>query len=144
MNNRVLGGALAVFLAIPAAHADYLFYSSAADACEQISGHWIGSGKAESWLADCAYHGQGYASAVDAAGNFSIDVSADKDSGSFICPSHTERKLMGNCANGVVTFRSDYGNITGVYANNSGTAVGTLTASPGIDVDVSIQFTRTE
>lgn len=124
-------------------HAHFSFHSADTNACENISGEWIGMGRASNWfIGECVYHGAGTASALDAAGNFSITVIADKDSGSIFCPAHTTKLLSGNCVNGDVEFMTEYGAIKGNFADNVGQANGTLTVSPGIYVEVGLGFNR--
>lgn len=126
-------------------HADAIFYSSLANACEYISGHWAGTGKASNWvLGDCIYHGAGTVSSLDATGHFKIEVASDKDSGSILCPNHATKQLTGICLNGVVTIMTEYGNMTGSFSQNSGSAKGTLSVAPGMNADVVIQFQRVE
>ena len=123
-------------------HADFTFHSSMSDACEFVSGKWTVSGKGSNWfVGECKYHGIGTISTLDATGHFKIDVSADKDSGSFLCPDHDERQLDGKCVNGVVTILTEFGDISGNFSQNSGTAQGTLSGM-GIEFDVSARFQR--
>ncbi|KTD73705.1 hypothetical protein [Legionella tucsonensis] len=124
-------------------HADFTFYSSA-NSCEDVPGNWAGSGKASNWLIECVYNGSGTVSALDSAGNFKIEVSADKRSGSILCPDHHTTKLEGVCVNGTVTIKTEYGNLNGIFTKNSGSAKGALNISPGVDVDVAIQFKRVD
>lgn len=123
-------------------YADFTFYSSST-ACEDAPGNWVGSGKAYNWLiGECVYNGSGTVGPVDSAGNFSLEVIANKRSGSFVCPEHTTTKLNGVCINGVVKIKTEYGDLAGNFTKTTGNAKGSLTVSPGIDVDVSVQFNR--
>jgi hypothetical protein len=88
------------------------------------------------------YRGSGTASAIDAAGNFTADLTADRYSGSSLCPDHAAEHLTGVCRNGKVVITTNYGKLDGDFSKNGGTAKGTVTISPGINVDLSIQFQR--
>ncbi|WP_392537523.1 hypothetical protein [Legionella sp. 227] len=124
------------------ANADFTF-NSGSNSCDDISGNWSGSGKASNWLiGECVYNGAGTVSAVDKEGNLNIEVTADKRSGSLVCPDHNTTQLKGICVNGTVTIKTEYGNLSGIFSKTSGSAKGRLTVSPGMDVDVSIQFKR--
>ncbi|KTD67241.1 MULTISPECIES: hypothetical protein [Legionella] len=143
MKQKLLIGFTAVALSLAhMAHADFTFYSGANN-CDEIPGNWAGSGKATNWLiGECAYNGSGTLGELDTNGSFDIEVSADKSSGSFVCPDHNTTKLKGVCVNGKVTIKTEYGNLSGIFSKTSGSAKGTLSVSPGMDVDVSIQFKR--
>lgn len=146
MKQKLLIGftaAVAALFFINMAHADFTFYSEM-NKCEDVPGNWAGSGKASNWLIECSYNGAGTVSALDDAGNFAIEVDADKRSGSFMCPDHHSTRLKGTCVNGRVTIKTEYGNLSGIFTKNSGSAKGSLNVSPGIDVDVAIQFKRVE
>ena len=126
-------------------HADATLHSHVANACEYISGYWMGTGKASNWvLGECIYHGSGTIGPVNDAGNFKIEITSDKDSGSLLCPSHTKKQLTGVCVNGVVTIRIEYGNLAGHFSQNAGDAKGTLSVAPGMSADVVVQFQRVE
>lgn len=123
--------------------ANFSFHSSVPNACEYVAGQWTGSGKATNWfIGECIYHGSGSSSTLDPAGNFTIQVSADKDSGSILCPSHAEKQLSGVCQNGAVTIMTEYGNMTGGFTKNTGEAKGTLSVGPGMNAEVTLQFQR--
>ncbi|STY28873.1 Uncharacterised protein [Legionella wadsworthii] len=122
-------------------HADFTFYSGTSS-CEDVPGSWVGSGKASNWLIECFYNGAGTISTLDNAGNFNIEVNADKRSGSLVCPDHNYTKLRGTCVNGTVTIKTEYGNLNGNFSKNSGTSKGTLSVAPGVDVNVAIEFKR--
>lgn len=137
-----IGLSVAAMFTATMSHADFTFYSTKADSCETISGTWSGSGKGSNWLlGECAYHGEGIISTLDETGQFTLNISVDKDSGSFICPKHEEQSLKGTCVNGVVTLLTDYGNLTGDFSDNAGSASGSLSAM-GMSVEVSAQFHR--
>lgn len=124
-------------------HAEFIFHLNTPNACDSISGHWSGKGRATNWLlGECSYHGSGEISTVDSTGHFTVNVTADKDSGSPFCPAHSTEKLNAVCANGVVTVKTEFGNLVGNFSDTSGSAKGTLTVSPGMDADVSIKFQR--
>ncbi|MDX1837034.1 hypothetical protein DIZ81_05010 [Legionella taurinensis] len=140
--NRIIGFMAMMSLA-NWSYADFTFYSNSLNQCESIAGNWAGKGMASSWLTgECHYHGAGKVSAVNSNGQFSIELAVDKDSGSFICPSHTTRQLSGTCRNGVVTIQTEYGNLNGHFSESTGNASGTLTVSPGMSAEVSVQFYR--
>ncbi|QMT59867.1 hypothetical protein [Legionella sp. PC997] len=143
MKQKLLIGFTAVALTFASiSYADFTFYSGSNN-CEDIPGNWAGSGKASNWLiGECHYNGAGIVGAVDTTGHFAIEVNADKRSGSLICPEHHSTKLRGICVNGTVTIKTEYGNLNGIFSQNSGSAKGKLTVSPGMDVDVAIQFKR--
>ncbi|KTD25393.1 Uncharacterised protein [Legionella lansingensis] len=141
--NLIIGFIAAAMSFANMSHADFIFHSSASNACEDVSGYWTGKGKASNWLiGDCVYHGSGTVSALDSTGHFTVEVTADKDSGSFVCPKHTTEQLTGVCVNGVATIMTQYGDLTGNFTKNTGDAKGTLSASPGVDVYVTIKFIR--
>jgi hypothetical protein len=144
MNRNLLIGVAALVLTYTnTAQADFTFHSSDPDGCQYIAGSWAGTAKISSWLIrDCKYHGAGTASPVDENGTFSIDVTADKDSGSFLCPSHAKQELTGTCINGQIVFVTDYGNLNGSFSENAGEAQGKLSVTSGISAEVSIQFER--
>lgn len=144
MKQKLLIGFTAAALSFASlSHADFTFYSGA-NMCGDVPGNWAGSGKASNWLIECAYDGAGTVSTLDSAGNFTIEVNADKRSGSLVCPSHNTTKLKGVCVNGTVTIKTEYGNLNGIFTKNSGSAKGKLTVSPGIALDVAIQFKRVD
>jgi hypothetical protein len=144
MKKSVLLGITASILSFATvSFANFSFHSSNEDACESISGQWIGTGKASNWfMGECVYHGSGTASPLDSQGHFNLTVLADKDSGSIFCPAHTTKELIGECVAGNVAFQTQYGFLKGNFSNNVGDAMGTLTVSPGINLDVAIQFQR--
>jgi len=144
MKQNLLKGILVTFiLCLTNAHADYVLHSSEANACMHLPGHWTGLGSASSWMVGtCVYRGVGTVSPISNNGVFTIEVTADKESGSFICPSHATEKLSGTCTNGLVTISTEYGSIGGHFSENSGSAKGTVTVSPGVYADVDIEFQR--
>lgn len=133
----------AVMLFSITSHAQILLHLSADNSCETVSGHWAGQGSAYNWLlGTCKYHGSGTISELDSQGNFSLMINADKDSGSMLCPDHHNEQLNGSCANGLVTIKTGYGDISGVFEQNTGSAKGTLSVAPGMEADVSVQFSK--
>ncbi|KTD56329.1 hypothetical protein Lsan_3017 [Legionella santicrucis] len=142
MKGKSFIGLMVIALSLTkAAYADFTFYSSTND-CKHVSGDWKGSGTASHWLVECAYEGSGTISGVGREGGFTVDVEAYKLSGSSLCPHHTKHKLTGVCVNGVVTIKTEYGNLSGYFSTDSGSSNGTLKVAPTIDVDVAIQFQR--
>ena len=138
-----IGTMAAALLFSNASLADYTFHSSDANVCEHTTGQWVGTGKATNWfIGECVYHGSGKINPPDNAGKFTLNVMADKDSGSILCPSHTKKQLTGMCANGIVTIMTEYGNMLGNFSENAGDAKGTLSVSPGMNAEVTIQFQR--
>lgn len=121
-------------------HADFTFYSNT-NSCDVVSGQWVGNGEATHLLGTCKYHGSGMVSAVDSKGYFSLVVSADKNSGHFLCPEHQNTTVTGTCINGVVRIKTEYGYLSGKFSQESGSAKGILTVS-GTNVDVNILFNR--
>lgn len=141
--NLLKGCVIATLFLAQISYADFTFYSSAPNACELLTGHWSGTGTASNWvIGACAYHGAGVISSLDSAGNFTVEVVSDKDSGSFICPAHSEKHLTGTCVNGLTIIHTEYGDVAGDFAQNSGKAKGTLSVAPGLTVDVVMQFDR--
>lgn len=141
--NRIIGFIATAMLLAHTAHADFAFFSSEPNACDLLAGHWNGSGKASNWLiGDCIYTGTGTVGPVNNAGGFTLEVSGDKNSGSFLCPAHANTTLNGTCINGTVTIATGYGDMSGTFTQNSGNASGKLTVSPGIDAEVRVQFQR--
>lgn len=141
MKRNLLIGLVILFF-MPMAYAEFSLYSTTGS-CESVPGHWLGRGKASSWLlGTCKYHGWGTIAALDSTGHFTLNVSADKDSGSFVCPNHASEKLQGVCVNGVVTIMTDYGSLKGSFSQDSGDAKGKLTVSPGMEANISLQFQR--
>lgn len=143
MKRNLVAGFMVVSMTFASlSYADYSFHLSE-NTCDQIAGTWEGTGRAYNWLiGTCIYHGTGQVSTVDSSGNFSVDASADKDSGSIVCPNHANETLYGTCVNGFVTIKTDYGDLTGTFTNTTGSASGTVTVSPGMSADVSVQFKR--
>jgi hypothetical protein len=144
MKQNLLLGFVAVTMSFAnMSHADFTFRSNLSNACESISGQWSGSGKASNWLlGECIYNGSGKISTLDSTSHFTIDVAADKVSGSFLCPNHTTKLISGVCANGMVTIVTEYGNLAGSFLSDSGDAKGTLSIAPGLSAEVLIQFLR--
>jgi len=138
----LMGFSAALISFTHSSYANYNFHSNQPNACEYVAGQWAGAGKATNWMLECTYHGSGSSSSLDAAGNFTIDLIADKDSGSFLCPSHAEKHLKGICQNGNVTIFTEYGDMSGSFTKNTGEAKGTLSVGPGMSADVSLQFQR--
>lgn len=127
------------------AQADFTFHANTAAGCDYLAGRWIGTGTATNWfLGECVYRGTGTISALDSSGHFTADVSADKESGSLLCPSHSTKQVTGICVNGKTIINTEYGNINGTFSENSGNAKGTLVVGPGMSADVAIQFSRVE
>ncbi|MGL5742909.1 MAG: hypothetical protein ACRCXC_10415 [Legionella sp.] len=85
-------------------HADFKFYSDP-NACNNVAGSWVGSGKASNWWLDCSYEGAGTVSVPDVLGGFTLEVNANRSSGSFLCPEHATARLEGICLDGVVLIR---------------------------------------
>lgn len=142
MKGKLYIGYMIIALSLTnAAYADFTFYSSTNN-CNNVSGNWKGSGTASNWLIECAYEGSGTISGLAHDGGFKLDVEAHKISGSGLCPQHTKHSLTGVCVNGVVTVKTEYGNLSGYFSTDSGSSNGTLTVAPGIEVDVAIQFHR--
>ncbi len=141
--NILKGCVVATLFLTQISYADFTFHASTPNACEHLAGRWSGTGTASNWaIGECAYHGSGLISPLDNDGNFTVDVVSDKDSGSFLCPSHNEKHLTGTCVNGVTIIHTEYGDISGNFSQNSGNAQGTLSVTPGLKVDVFMQFGR--
>ena len=137
----VLTAAVLSFSSI--SYAEFIFQFSSSNACETIPGHWSGKGRAPNWLlGDCVYHGSGEVSALDNTGHFTVNVNADKDSGSPLCPEHASQILNAVCSNGVVSIHTEFGSLSGTFSETTGSATGTLSVTPGLEADVSIKFTR--
>lgn len=144
MKRIILAGLSSITLFFAAvSHADFTFYSNTQNSCASISGVWAGSGKVHHWMIrDCVYQGTGVVSTVDESGQFTLNISCDKSAGGLICPKHVETQLKGTCADGVVSITTGYGDLEGHFSSTSGNASGTVTVSPGISADVSVQFQR--
>ncbi len=141
--NILKGCVVATLFLAQISYADFTFHASTSNACDHLAGRWSGTGTASNWaIGECAYHGSGLISPLDNDGNFTVDVVSDKDSGSFLCPSHNEKHLTGTCVNGVTIIHTEYGDISGNFSQNSGNAQGTLSVTPGLKVDVFMQFSR--
>lgn len=143
MKSKVFLAAIGALAINTATYADYSFRLANTESCDTISGTWTGTAKASSWfLGTCVYHGTGIVSSVDSSGHFTIQATADKDSGSILCPEHGAERVNAVCSNGLVTVKTEFGNLKGSFSNNTGSAEGTLSVSPGIEADVSAQFRR--
>lgn len=111
--------------------------------CDSLEGQWTGKGKATNWLVGtCVYNGTGVVYPSDSKGVSTVQVTADKESGSFLCPNHTTENLKAVCSNGLISVKTQYGNINGTITPRSGQASGTLVVGPGIEAEVSLQFSR--
>ncbi len=142
MKRHLLIGTSIIMLSLAnVAYADFFIHSSDLNTCPNIAGQWNGTGVLSNWLiGSCLYHGTGKIGNVDNVGHFTLDVAAEKESGSIVCPQSPTVQLAGTCVDGNVTISTSYGNLTGNMSGNQGDAKGTLTISPGITVDVNIQF----
>jgi len=109
--------------------------------CAQLAGKWNGKGHASNWMVDCNYHGIAIITMADET-HFFFDVNVDKDSGSFVCPSHKEERLLGSCKNGNIDILTNYGTLTGSVGQNQAHASGRLNLLPGIGADVEIEISR--
>ena len=139
----VFGVAITLLSCATFSRAVIIIHSYNANACDDLAGEWTGTGKASNWaIGKCVYHGSGQLKNVDATGNFILDLSVDKESGSILCPAHTAAHMSGYCHDGKVTLITDYGHLTGDIANGSGQAKGTLKVSPGITAEVDIQIQK--
>lgn len=142
-HSLLIGLIIAILFFTPGAYAEFTFHSTSTNACEVIPGHWVGSGKAYNWIiGECLYNGMGAVGMVDSAGKFVLEVFVDKLSGNFVCPEHATTRLTGICTNGVVIIKTDYGDISGHFSQDSGSATGKLSVIPGLSLDVSMQFQR--
>ena len=144
MKHLLLTGVIATTMSFaPILNADFTFHSSEPNACEHIPGHWVGTGQATNWfIGTCVYHGSGSTSALDSTGHFTMEVTAKKDSGNYLCPNEAAKQLHGVCINGVVTIMTEYGELAGNFSENNGDAGGTLAVGPGMSADIAIQFHR--
>ncbi|KTD06926.1 hypothetical protein [Legionella jamestowniensis] len=126
-------------------YANFILRSASPTVCEDIPGRWHGHGKATNWLiGECKYHGRGSLSSLDSSGYFRIEVTADKDSGSVLCPKHAHEELKGSCIDGVVTIMTNYGNLAGHFSPTQGKAQGTLSVGAGMSAEVLVVFERGE
>lgn len=143
MKRNIFIGLIGAVLINTGTYADYSFRLANNNSCESISGSWSGKGKATNWLiGSCTYHGTGTVGPVDSTGHFTVHAEADKDHGTPLCPDHASEQLTAVCLNGVVTIKTDFGSLKGNFSSNNGSAKGTLSVSPGMEADVSIQFYR--
>lgn len=138
----LIGFAITSFGFINVAQANFFFHSSDPLACNYVAGTWDGYGKATNWVLSCEFTGAATISSLDDNGNFSLFVSADKRSGSLLCPEHFESEITGTCASGEISFKTNYGDLSGDFSQNAGTAQGTLSVV-GIKTSVQINFQRT-
>jgi hypothetical protein len=124
-------------------YADIFMHTNPMASCGDVVGKWTGVGQVSSWVTGtCTYHGAGQLTNVDAAGNFTLDLAVDKDSGGILCPGHSEDHLNGRCTDGKVTLQTKYGHLEGMLDGRSGTAKGTLTLALGVKADVDIQLKK--
>lgn len=143
MKSKVFLGVIGALVINTVSYADYSFRLADAESCNTITGTWTGTAKASSWfLGTCVYHGTGVVSSVDSSGHFTIQATADKDSGSILCPEHGAERVNAVCSNGLVTVQTEFGTLNGSFTSNAGSAEGTLSVSPGIEANVSAQFRR--
>lgn len=141
MKRKLLMGftVVAMFLA-HTSHADFTFYSDSTD-CNEVVGNWVGTSTATSGLIKCDYNGSGVVSPVENNSQFKLSLNAKKTSGSILCPANYSATFNAVCTNGVVTVKTEYGNLMGGFSrSNGGNAKGRLTISPGIFVDIDIRF----
>ncbi len=142
MKRNIFLGLIGAVLLSTGAYADYSFRLASPDTCDSIAGNWSGKGEASAWfLGTCKYHGVGTVGPL-VEDHFTVHVSADKKSGSALCPDHASEQINAVCKNGVVTIKTEFGSLKGNFSSNSGSAKGTLSVSPGIEADVFIQFYR--
>ena len=127
-----------------AAYADIIMQSYSQNTCADLSGKWAGTGKASNWsIGDCYYHGSGEVQNVNFTNHFTLTITVDKESGSFVCPNHVATQLRGECSNGKMTLKTSYGDLTGNVNEQSGTAEGDLRLSPGLPpAKVTIQLKK--
>ncbi|KTC83839.1 hypothetical protein [Legionella brunensis] len=143
MKKNLLIGFIAAMSFAGVLHADFTFYASDSNTCEYVAGQWVGKGKASNWLlGECVYQGSGTVGPVDSQGNFTLEVTADKNSGNILCPDHAHKELSGTCNNGVVKIITEYGNLSGNFSRNAGDAKGKLTVAPGVSADITVRFQR--
>ena len=136
-------GSISLLLSSPILQANIVLQNHALNACEHISGYWEGSGKASHWMiGECLYHGSGLVSSVDHNGALSAELIVEKDSGSFLCPARVKKHLKGSCNNSNVSIITPYGDLIGIFSENQGHSHGKLKISSGINVNVSIHFSR--
>lgn len=141
--NLLIGVVISALAVANLAHANFTFTSVTSGSCESVSGNWEGEGKAYNWfIGDCIYHGKGSISPLDNSGHFTAEVTAYKDSGSVLCPNQATKKLSGFCVNGITIIQTEFGSMNGDFAENSGSANGTLSVAPGMSAEVGIQFHR--
>ncbi len=140
--NRLLGILSALVITIPV-HADYSFHLEGSANCNQIEGVWSGKGRLKNWvIGTCIYRGTGTVGPLDDSGHFTVYGTADKEYGTSLCPAHASQQLTAVCSNGVITIKTEYGKMQGTFTENSGSAKGTLSVTPGVEADVSLQFYR--
>jgi hypothetical protein len=140
----LLIGTITTFLSFThISYADIQLYSNDENVCSSIAGNWIGTGTVQNPLIGvCRYHGIGTISLVDEVGHFNLKLNTEKDSGSLLCPSHSESVFNGTCLNGAIKLSTPYGDLSGTLSGNTGIASGTLRVSPGINADVVVKFNR--
>jgi len=136
------GLTLAVLSSATVSYADIFMSSFSANACPDLSGSWIGTGKVSHWMiGDCSYRGSGNINRVDERGDFMLDLHINKSSGSILCPQTVETTLPGKCGDGQITLKTKYGHLTGHVAGNTGSATGQLSVA-GVSADVTVTIKR--
>lgn len=145
MKKLMVLGCFAAGFCTSIAHADFTFFSTEFDACANTSTHWSGTGRGSNWLiGECVYEGDGVLQFDTEHTSFSIEISAHKKSGIALCPEVAHETINGICKNRKITMYTDFGNIEGHVNKIRGKANGTITVSPGITAEVSVQFTTTD
>lgn len=123
------------------AYADVVLMSGV-NACQDVVGHWSGTAIVSSRITgDCLYRGNGIVDGIDARGNFSFHLQANKDKGSDICPANVNHTLSANCVNGAITLKTNYGNLTGTMSGKTGHASGKVSFM-GLSAKISVQLQK--
>ena len=134
-----------------AANANIVINSSGVkgDVCEQVTGHWVGSGKAVVFgIINCVYDGatdiQSSQPGELTLANLTLNLRSRESSP--LCPAHEVLNLPGQCHNGKILIHDDAANLDGELTD-SGTrahASGTVTfevpilgrISPKVNIDL--------
>ena len=112
--------ALSLSTMFASAHAQTTVFSHSnakGDICEQITGHWQGSGTVHKLAFTCQYNGDGRMQ-VTAPGEFSMHIDLTKVSG--ICPKGESLDFTGTCKDGVVKLNTPNADLRGDLVDQAG------------------------
>jgi len=94
--------------------------------CEQVTGHWTGTGKAVTagGLLTCYYDGKADITSdkVDEFSLKNLELNLKKKDSSSLCPSHEVLELSGECHNGKIIIHTAAAKLDGEFINDGNTA----------------------